>query len=52
MVDGIAARGALERCDAVLSGYMGDAGIGEAIARTVERVKAANPRGDLLLRSR
>src|SRR5262249_53769567 len=39
----IAARGALERCDAVLSGYMGDAGIGEAILDAVRRVKAANP---------
>jgi pyridoxine kinase len=44
LVDGIAGRGALASCDAVLSGYMGDPGIGEAIARTVERVKQANPR--------
>jgi pyridoxine kinase len=44
LIDGIAARGALERCDAVLSGYMGDAGIGEAILDAVRRVKAANPR--------
>jgi pyridoxine kinase len=43
LVDGIAARGVLGRCDAVLSGYMGDAAIGEAIAAAVERVKAANP---------
>jgi pyridoxine kinase len=43
LVDGIAARGALERCDAVLSGYMGDAGIGAAIVDAVARVKAANP---------
>jgi pyridoxine kinase len=43
LVDGIAARGVLARCDAVLSGYMGDASIAEAIAAAVERVKAANP---------
>ncbi|MGE0416178.1 MAG: pyridoxal kinase PdxY [Acetobacteraceae bacterium] len=44
LVDGIAARDALRRCDAVLSGYMGDAGIGEAILHAVDRVKQANPR--------
>jgi pyridoxine kinase len=43
LVEGIAARGVLGRCDAVLSGYMGDVGIGEAIAEAVARVKAANP---------
>jgi len=40
---GIEERGALPRCDAVLSGYMGDAAIGEAILDAVARVKAANP---------
>jgi len=30
-------------CDAVLSGYMGDVGVGEAIVDAVARVKAANP---------
>lgn len=43
LIDGIAARGALQRCDAVLSGYMGDAGIGAAIVDAVARAKAANP---------
>ncbi len=43
LVDGIAARDVLARCDAVLSGYMGDAGIGEAILHAVDRVRAANP---------
>eukprot|EP01037_Dinobryon_pediforme_P010991 gene10991-11073_t len=43
LIDGIAARGALARCDAVLSGYMGDAGIGASIIDAVTRVKAANP---------
>ena len=43
LVDGIAARGALPRCDAVLSGYMGDGGIGTAILDAVALVRAANP---------
>ncbi len=43
LVDGIAARDALPRCDAVLSGYMGDAGIGSAILHAVARVRDANP---------
>ena len=45
VIDGIAARGALARCDAVLSGYMGDAGIGAAILDAVARVRAAQPGG-------
>jgi pyridoxine kinase len=44
LVDGVAARGVLPTCDAVLSGYVGDAGIGEAILDAVARVRAANPR--------
>ena len=44
LVDGIAARDALRHCDAVLSGYMGDAGIGNAILHAVARVRAENPR--------
>ncbi len=43
LVDGIAARGVLPSCDAVLSGYMGDPGIGDAILDAVARVRAANP---------
>jgi pyridoxine kinase len=43
LVDGIAARGALRQCDAVLSGYMGDAAIGAAILDAVVRVRAARP---------
>ncbi len=43
LVDGIAARGVLPACDAVLSGYMGDPGIGDAILDAVARVRAANP---------
>lgn len=43
LVDGIAARGVLPSCDAVLSGYMGDPAIGGAILDAVARVRAANP---------
>ncbi|OJW25780.1 MAG: pyridoxal kinase [Rhodospirillales bacterium 69-11] len=43
LVDGIAARDVLRHCDAVLSGYMGDAAIGEAILHAVERVRQENP---------
>jgi pyridoxine kinase len=43
VVTGIDERGALPNCDGVLSGYMGDAAIGEAILDAVERVKGANP---------
>ena len=43
LVDGIAERGVLPRCDGVLSGYMGSADIGTAILSAVERVRAANP---------
>lgn len=43
LVDGIAARGVLARCDGVLSGYMGSADIGNAILSTVRRVREANP---------
>jgi pyridoxine kinase len=43
LVQGIEERGALPRCDAVLSGYMGDAAIGEAILGAVAKVRAANP---------
>ena len=43
LIDGIEARGALSRCDAVLSGYMGDQGIGHAILDAVGRAKRARP---------
>ena len=42
LVEGIAERDALPRCDAVLSGYMGAAEIGEAVLSAAARVKAAN----------
>ena len=43
LVDGIAARDVLRHCDAVLSGYMGDAAIGAAILHAVARVREENP---------
>ena len=41
LVDGIGRRGALGRCDAVLSGYLGGADIGDAVLGAVARVRAA-----------
>ncbi|MEZ0170083.1 pyridoxal kinase PdxY [Microvirga sp. TS319] len=43
LVEGIAERGVLDRCDGVLSGYMGSADIGNAILSAVARVRALNP---------
>ena len=43
VVQGIADRGVLGRCDAVLSGYLGSADIGHAVVGTVGRVREANP---------
>jgi pyridoxine kinase len=43
LVDGIAARGALQRCDAVLTGYVGGADIGDAILHAAAAVRRANP---------
>ena len=42
-VEGIAERGVLGRCNAVLSGYMGSAETGEAILGVLAKVRAANP---------
>lgn len=44
LVEGIAERGVLPRCDAVLSGYMGSHETGEAILGAVARVRDANPK--------
>ena len=43
VVRGIAERGALSRCDGVLSGYLGAAEVGAAILDAVALTKAANP---------
>ncbi len=42
LMDGIADRGVLPKCDGVLSGYMGSPEIGHAILGAVRRVRAAN----------
>lgn len=41
---GLEDRGLLPRIDAVLSGYMGDSSIGDAILEVVGKIKRANPR--------
>lgn len=38
---GVEARGAFATCDAVLTGYMGDAALGDVVLSTVGRVRAA-----------
>jgi pyridoxine kinase len=43
LVEGIAARGALARCDGIASGYLGTAEIGVEILAAVASVKTANP---------
>src|ERR1700755_1818280 len=41
---GIEERGVLHECNGVLSGYMGDASLGEVILDAFNRVKKANPK--------
>jgi pyridoxine kinase len=43
VVAGIADRGVLGSCDAVLSGYLGSADVGHAVVRAAAAVRAANP---------
>ncbi len=43
LVEGVADRGVLGGCDAVLSGYLGSADVGHAVVGAVARVKEANP---------
>jgi pyridoxine kinase len=44
LIRGIEERGALARCDAVVSGYLGEVGTAEVVRDAVGRVRAANPR--------
>ena len=44
IVHGIEALGELSRCDALLSGYVGDAALADTILDTARRVRAANPK--------
>jgi len=43
LVTGLEERGVLCRCEAVLSGYLGDAAVGRAIIDTVRRVRKESP---------
>ncbi len=43
LIDGIERRGAFARCDAVLSGYMGDVSVATSVLDAVGRVRLANP---------
>jgi pyridoxine kinase len=44
LVAGLEDRGALGNCEAVLSGYMGDGGVGRGVLEAVRKVKALSPR--------
>lgn len=43
VISGVAERGAFARCEAVLSGYLGDVALGAAVLDAAAQVKAANP---------
>lgn len=43
VVDGVQERDVFDSIDAVLSGYMGDPGLGEVIVNTVDKVRQQNP---------
>jgi pyridoxine kinase len=43
LLDGLTARGVLSRCDAVLSGYLGDPATAAVVADAVARVRSASP---------
>ena len=47
IVQGIEALGQLSRCDALLTGYVGDAALADIVLDTARRVRAANPRAIL-----
>jgi pyridoxine kinase len=44
IVHGIAALGMLPRCDALLTGYVGDAALGDVVLDTAAKVREANPK--------
>ena len=43
LIRGLAERGALAQCRAVLTGYMGDPALGDVVLEAVAEVRAANP---------
>jgi pyridoxine kinase len=44
IVQGIEALGVLSRCDALLTGYVGDAALADVVLDTAAKVRAANPK--------
>jgi pyridoxine kinase len=44
IVHGIEALGMLSKCDALLTGYVGDAALADVVLQTAAKVRAANPR--------
>lgn len=44
IVHGIEALGLLPKCDALLTGYVGDAALGDVVLETARKVRAANPK--------
>lgn len=44
LVTGLEERGVLNRCDAVLSGYLGDAAVGRAVIDAVKKARRENPK--------
>jgi pyridoxine kinase len=44
IVHGIEALGLLAKCDALLTGYVGDAALGDVVLDTARKVRAANPK--------
>jgi len=48
ILGGLIERGVLSRCAAVLSGYLGDPGMAEVVARAVEAVRRARPEAPYL----
>ncbi|MBS0526575.1 MAG: pyridoxal kinase PdxY [Proteobacteria bacterium] len=44
IVHGIETLGMLAKCDAVLTGYVGDAALGDVVLDTVRKVRSANPK--------
>ena len=44
IVQGIEALGLLATCDALLTGYVGDAALGDVVLETARKVRAANPK--------
>jgi pyridoxine kinase len=48
ILGGLEQRGVLDRCVAVLSGYLGDPGMADVVARAVEAVRGARPKAPYL----